>query len=53
MQKIVYTDGNITKVVRGFIDDEDHLFVYLKTSNGDARINKTAILSIKDEILKE
>jgi hypothetical protein len=49
--KLVYTDNNTTKVLKGIIeDDRDPIFVTLITEDKTRfKINKTVIISIKEE----
>ena len=47
--KLVYTDGNTVKVLRGKLISEDSIFVSFETIDGNLfRINKTKITSIKE-----
>jgi len=44
--KIVFKDGDETKVIRGQIVKEDDFFIYIKRDNGDGRIGKQFIIKI-------
>lgn len=48
--KLVYQDGNYTKVLYGKIISEDEIFINFETKDGGkVRINKKHIISIKEE----
>ena len=46
-KKVVYKDGNYTKVLKGRCSFEDN-FVKVVTEHGTVWIGKSAIISIKD-----
>jgi len=48
MKKIVYQDGDYTKVARGSYT-EDETFVTVEELGRKIRINKRFVISIKDE----
>jgi hypothetical protein len=49
MSKIVYQDGDYTKVIRTSNYTEDETFVYVKDGSPPIRLNKRFIISIKEE----
>lgn len=47
--KLVYRDGEVTKVLWGKILSEDNLFISFLTQDGNTfRINKQMVISIRD-----
>lgn len=47
--KLVYRDGNVTKILWGRITSEDDLFISFLTEDGNTfRINKNNVISIKN-----
>jgi hypothetical protein len=46
--KIVFKEGEEIRVLRGCIDHEDDLFIYLKRNDGMHRINKQFIIKIEE-----
>ena len=46
--KIVFTEGVEVRALRGVIDHEDTIFIYLKRDNGLVRINKNFIIKIEE-----
>lgn len=45
--KIVFTEGDEIRALRGTIDHEDDIFIFLKRENGPVRINKKFIIKIE------
>lgn len=47
--KLVYKDGNITKLIFGVIYSEDEFFIEIIAEDGISfRINKSSVISIKE-----
>lgn len=47
--KIVYQDNKTTKILFGFIESEDQIFLRITAEDGTIfRINKTSVVSIKE-----
>lgn len=46
--KVVFEDGENIRVLRGFIDNEDAYFIYLKRRDGNIRIAKSTVLKIEE-----
>jgi hypothetical protein len=46
--KIVFTEGDEVRALRGVIDHEDERFIFLKRENGLVRINKNFIIKIEE-----
>lgn len=46
--KIVFRDGEETRVLRGTIEKEDEKFVWLRRQDGIRRINKDFIIVIEE-----
>ena len=49
MAKIVYQDGDYTKVVRGPYTEKDNFITVIDSLGKSISINKRFIISIKDE----
>ena len=47
-KKIVYTEGDVIRVLRGKITGEDEVFIYIHRNDGDRRINKKFIVLIEE-----
>ena len=47
-KKIVYKDGEDTRVLRGIIYQEDDFFIYIHRNDGDQRIGKQFIVRIEE-----
>ena len=48
-KKIVYTEGEVIRVLRGVVTGEDDVFVYIHRNDGDRKINKKFIIIIEEE----
>lgn len=46
--KIIFRDGEDTRVLRGVIEKEDEKFLWLRRKDGLRRINKDFIIVIED-----